>query len=133
MSREILKQLQVGDKVWVEMEVRHTLDEDGDVAFNRDYSLGHSGILLNHNNNFSLSNPNELTVRELVEWMKEKDYGSVHNPIMLFQDEAGCTDDGEVDFDNIQHLTKLVRNPNSKRKEEIKKQIEDLQQELKTL
>ena len=133
MSKELLNQLKVGDKVWVEMGVLHTIDQEGDVTFSRHSSLGHIGLLLNHENNFSLSNPNELTVRELCEWMKEKGYGDVHNPIMLFQDEGGYTDDEEVGFENIEQLTEMVRNPNAQRKEEIKKQIEELQKELNSL
>ena len=83
--------------------------------------------------NFSLSNPNELTVRELCEFFGKKGYGVHGNPIELYYDCSGCSQDEVIVFRNLDQLTELVRNPNAKRKEEIKKQIEELKKELKEL
>ena len=133
MSREILEQLKVGDKVWVEMELIETIDNDGDFEFIGNYHSGKYNAYLNHNNNFSLSNPNELTVRELCEWIHKKGYGDYGNPIELYYDCSGRSKYGVLDFNNLENLTKMVREDNTQRKEEIKKQIEELQKELKEL
>ena len=133
MSREILKQLKIGDKVWAEVYVISEMDKQGDIQVEGYSYEVKDSMYLNHNNNFSLSNPNELTVKELCEWLGKEGYGSVHNPIMLFQDEGGYIDDEKIEFDSLEHLTELVREPNFQRKEEIRKQIEELQKELKEL
>ena len=83
---------------------------------------------------FSLSNPNELTVRELCEWIKKIGYGKGdYDAFLLYDDFNGGFRDGVIGFHNLESLTELVRNPNAKRKEEIKKQIEELQKELNKL
>ena len=133
MSRDILKWVKVGDKVWAELKVLQEIDKEGDIQVEGYSYGGKENMYVNRNTNFSLSNPNELTVRELCEWMGKEGYGSVHNPIMLFQDEGGYIEDEGIEFDSLEQLTKLVREPNFQRKEEIKKQIEELQKELKGL
>ena len=134
MSREILKQLKVGDKVWVELDVIMEIDEEGDVQV-QGYSCGRAeSMFLDHSNNFSLSDPNELTVRELIEFVKEKGYGNGdYDAVLLYNDFSGGSRDGVIDFNSLDQLTKLVRDPNFQRKEEIKKQIEELQKELNNL
>jgi len=133
MSKELLKQLKVGDKVWVEMELIETIDNDGDFEFIGNYHSGKYNAYLNHNNNFSLSNPNELSVRELCDWLKKKGYGSGVNPIRLYYDYSGSSKDRKLEFSDLEELTEMVRNPNLQRKEEIKKQIEELKKELDKL
>ena len=128
MSKELLKQLKVKDKVWAELEVS---EEDVDVVTLIDYDA--DTFEITKNNNFSLSDPNELTVRELCEWIKGKGYGDACNPIELYNDFSGGSRDGVIDFNSLDQLTELVRNPNAQRKEEIKKQIEELQNELNKL
>jgi len=133
MSKELLEQLKRGGKVWVELEVIMEIDEEGDVQV-QGYSCGRAeSMFLDHSNNFSLSDPNELTVRELCEFIKKKGDGDVDYSIELYNDFSGGSRDGVIHFYSLEELTELVRNPNALRKEEIKKQIEELQKELKEL
>ena len=133
MSRDILKQLQVGDKVWIEVYVTHAIDKEGDIQVEGYSYGGKENMYVNRNTNFSLSNPNELTVKELCEWIEKKGYGKGFDAIELYGDCSGGSRDGVIDFNNLETLTELVREPNFQRKEEIKKQIEELQKELKEL
>ena len=194
MSKEILKQLKVGDKVWAEVYVISEMDKQGDIQVEGYSYEVKDSMFLNHTNNFSLSNPNEqlkrefkvgdwvvwegegegilkkggvykvigvdklvvtvstngsafsayytefslstpneLTVRELCEWIKDKGSYKVNNNIKLWDDCCGGSDDGVIDFNSLEHLTELVREPNFQRKEEIRKQIEELKKELNKL
>ena len=129
MSKELLKQLKVGDKVWVRLEVSQTIDDEGDVTFKSRYSFGEDKVYINDTNNFSLSNPNELTVRELCEWIAVEDK---HNDgLTLYSDGRGVLNYIHR-FLNTEEATNVVRH-NTQRKEEIKKQIEELQNELNNL
>ena len=92
-----------------------------------------AGCLSAYYTNFSLYNPNELTVRELCEFIKKKGDGDVDYSIELYNDFSGGSRDGVIHFYSLEELTELVRNPNALRKEEIKKQIEELQNELNNL
>jgi hypothetical protein len=194
MSKELLKQLKVGDKVWVEMELIETIDNDGDFEFIGNYHSGKYNAYLNHNNNFSLSNPNEqlkrefkvgdwviwegedelsvkqgssykiaevdksivtietndrpfsayytnfslcneLTVRELCEFME---VNNILGELVIAGDGEGFVSISnslnELSLElSLEELTEMVRNPNTQRKEEIKKQIEELQKELNSL
>ena len=130
MSKELLKQLKVGDKVWVELRVLQKMDKEGDIQLERYCYSGKDNMYLNHNNNFSLSNPTELSVRELCEWIKKKDVWG--QGLALFGDGSGDID-FKYGFSSIQELTDMVRNLNEQRKEEIKKQIKELQNELNKL
>ena len=133
MSKELLKQLKEGDKVWVELEVVQEIDKEGDIQVGYFCNGGEGDVYLNEYNNFSLSNPNELSVRELCEWLKGKEYSRGNNCIELWDDCRGSYKDGAIHFHSLDQLTELVREPNAQRKEEIKKQIEELKQELKEL
>ena len=134
MSKEILEQLKIGDKVWAEVYVISEMDKQGDIQVEGYSYEVKDSMFLNHTNNFSLSAQNELTVRELIEFVKEKGYGNGdYDAVLLYNDFSGGSRDGVIDFNSLDQLTKLVRDPNFQRKEEIRKQIEELEQELKKL
>ena len=83
--------------------------------------------------NFSLCN--ELTVRELCEFME---VNNILGELVIAGDGEGFVSISnslnELSLElSLEELTEMVRNPNTQRKEEIEKQIEELQKELNSL
>jgi hypothetical protein len=130
MSKELLKKLKVGDKVWVELVV-DSIGEDRSYAILRDHVLGDE-IGMDYNSKFRVYNPNELSVREILNYLKNnKETGvQIYQDGQIYLDDAKG-DSKELDLDGLQFEIRTSKE--DKRKIEIKKQIEELQKELNSL